>query len=74
VNNTSNHYNVNGCIETPDLFNELQYRSSSVHNRVGYRLLHEEATLIVPLMRGGEPMAFGVNEAFPLAMPATTTM
>jgi hypothetical protein len=48
-NNTSNHYNVNGCIETPDVFNELQYRSSSVHNRV-------------------EPMAFGVNEAFPLAM------
>ena len=30
--------------------------------------MHEKATLIVPLMRGGEPMAFGVNEAFPLAM------
>ncbi|OQE13263.1 hypothetical protein PENFLA_c051G10458 [Penicillium flavigenum] len=38
------------------------------HQADGYRLLHEEATLIVPLMRGGEPMAFGVNEAFPLAM------
>jgi len=34
----------------------------------GYRLLHEQQTLIVALMRGGEPMALGVNEAFLLAM------
>ncbi|EEP75454.1 conserved hypothetical protein [Uncinocarpus reesii 1704] len=34
----------------------------------GYRLLNESQTLIVALMRGGEPMAFGVNDAFPLAM------
>jgi hypothetical protein len=34
----------------------------------GYRLLHEKRTTIVALMRGGEPMAHGVNEAFPLAM------
>jgi uracil phosphoribosyltransferase len=34
----------------------------------GHRLLHEEQTLIVALMRGGEPMAFGVNDAFPSAM------
>lgn len=33
----------------------------------GYRLYKEERTLIVPLMRGGEAMAFGVNQAFPLA-------
>ncbi|KAI1252066.1 hypothetical protein MGN70_006638 [Eutypa lata] len=33
----------------------------------GYRLYKEEKTLIVPLMRGGEPMAFGVNQVFPLA-------
>lgn len=33
----------------------------------GYRLAREKETLIVPLMRGGEPMAFGVNDAFPLA-------
>ncbi|CAI6342424.1 unnamed protein product [Periconia digitata] len=33
----------------------------------GYRLLDESETLIVPLMRGGEPMAFGVSEAFPEA-------
>ncbi|KAL2697592.1 hypothetical protein AAEP93_011496 [Penicillium crustosum] len=32
----------------------------------GYRLVNEEETLIVPLMRGGEAMAFGVNQAFPL--------
>ncbi|OJD21179.1 hypothetical protein ACJ73_07481 [Blastomyces percursus] len=34
----------------------------------GYQLLHEGKTLIVALMRGGEPMAFGVNEVFPRAM------
>ena len=34
----------------------------------GYRLFHEQQTTIVALMRGGEPMAFGVNEAFPRAM------
>ncbi|KAF2801280.1 uracil phosphoribosyltransferase [Mytilinidion resinicola] len=33
----------------------------------GSRLYHETQTLIVPLMRGGEPMAFGVNDAFPKA-------
>lgn len=32
----------------------------------GYRLLNEKETLIVPLMRGGEAMAFGVYDAFPL--------
>lgn len=34
----------------------------------GYRLDKEDKTLIVPLMRGGEPMAFGVSDAFPKAM------
>lgn len=38
------------------------------HNVYGHRLLHEPRTLIVALMRGGEPMAFGVNDAFPNAM------
>jgi uracil phosphoribosyltransferase/phosphoserine phosphatase len=38
------------------------------HQTSGYRLLHEQQTLIVALMRGGEAMALGVNEAFPLAM------
>ncbi|KAJ5153658.1 uncharacterized protein N7500_009097 [Penicillium coprophilum] len=38
------------------------------HKTDSYRLLDEKKTLIVPLMRGGEPMAFGVNDAFPLAM------
>ncbi len=35
---------------------------------MGYRLFHEKQTTIAALMRGGEPMAFGVSEAFPLAM------
>lgn len=34
----------------------------------GYRLLHEQKTSIVALIRGGEPMALGVSDAFPLAM------
>ncbi|KAK2805525.1 hypothetical protein FQN50_006149 [Emmonsiellopsis sp. PD_5] len=38
------------------------------HLTAGFRLLHEQRTLIVALMRGGEPMAFGVNDVFPLAM------
>ncbi|KAG9232539.1 uracil phosphoribosyltransferase-domain-containing protein [Amylocarpus encephaloides] len=38
------------------------------HQTSGYRLCHEKTTSIVALMRGGEAMAFGVNEAFPSAM------
>lgn len=34
----------------------------------GHRLRNEQKTVIVPLMRGGEPMAFGVSEALPLAV------
>ena len=33
----------------------------------GYRFRHEKATLIIPLMRGGEPLAFGVSKAMPSA-------
>ncbi|TAQ88885.1 hypothetical protein B7494_g2812 [Chlorociboria aeruginascens] len=38
------------------------------HHTEGYRLSYEQQTSIVALMRGGEAMAFGVNEAFPRAM------
>lgn len=38
------------------------------HQTEGYRLLDEEQTVIVAMMRGGEPMALGVSEAFPAAM------
>ncbi|KAL2880979.1 hypothetical protein SGCOL_003632 [Colletotrichum sp. CLE4] len=34
----------------------------------GHRLVDESRTAIVTLMRGGEPMAFGVSEAFPSAI------
>lgn len=34
----------------------------------GHRLESEKRTTIVALMRGGEPMAEGINEVFPLAM------
>ncbi|OHF02739.1 uracil phosphoribosyltransferase [Colletotrichum orchidophilum] len=38
------------------------------HTTDGHRLVDESRTSIVALMRGGEPMAFGVSEAFPRAM------
>lgn len=37
------------------------------HHTNGYRLQHERETTIVALMRGGEPMALGLNEVFPEA-------
>ncbi|XWX00723.1 hypothetical protein V2A60_008744 [Cordyceps javanica] len=38
------------------------------HQTTGFRLAHEFQTAIIALMRGGEPMAFGINEVFPKAM------
>jgi uracil phosphoribosyltransferase len=38
------------------------------HTTTGHQLLHEKQTTIVALMRGGEPMALGVSDAFPRAM------
>ena len=38
------------------------------HQTSGYRLFKEQKTSIVALMRGGEAMALGVNDALPLAM------
>ncbi|KAI0440622.1 uracil phosphoribosyltransferase-domain-containing protein [Xylaria telfairii] len=38
------------------------------HLTSGFRLRNEQRTLIVALMRGGEPMAFGVSDAMPNAM------
>lgn len=32
----------------------------------GYRLRDEKKTVIVPLMRGGEPIAFGISDILPL--------
>ncbi|KAI8202589.1 Uracil phosphoribosyltransferase [Colletotrichum sp. SAR 10_86] len=38
------------------------------HTTAGHRLLGEKSTAIIALMRGGEPMALGVNEVFAKAM------
>ncbi|KAH6851360.1 uracil phosphoribosyltransferase-domain-containing protein [Chaetomium sp. MPI-CAGE-AT-0009] len=38
------------------------------HSTEGHRIRHENRTTIVALMRGGEPMAEGVNGALPSAM------
>lgn len=53
-----------------DLIGIEEYPTAHVqgHQTSGYRLLHEQQTSIVALMRGGEAMALGVNDAFPLAM------
>jgi uracil phosphoribosyltransferase len=37
-------------------------------NVAGHRFLYEKQTAIVALMRGGEPMALGVNDALPAAI------
>ncbi|KAK0710675.1 uracil phosphoribosyltransferase-domain-containing protein [Lasiosphaeris hirsuta] len=38
------------------------------YQTTGHRLRGEPQTLIIALMRGGEPLALGVNDAFPTAM------
>lgn len=37
------------------------------HNTTGFRIFHEQKTSIIALMRGGGPMALGVNEVLPEA-------
>jgi len=52
-----------------DLLGVEQYNILHVqgHTTDGYRYKDETDTLIVPLMRGGEPMAFGVSKALKTA-------
>ncbi|EAQ87080.1 hypothetical protein CHGG_08333 [Chaetomium globosum CBS 148.51] len=53
-----------------DIVGLEQYDIPHVQSRSteGYRVRHENRTTIVALMRGGEPMAVGVNDALPGAM------
>jgi uracil phosphoribosyltransferase/phosphoserine phosphatase len=46
---------------------EVQIQHVQGHTIAGHRLLHEEKTLIMALMRGGEAMALGISSVFPLA-------
>ncbi|KAL4761081.1 uracil phosphoribosyltransferase-domain-containing protein [Aspergillus foveolatus] len=46
---------------------ELTIRHPQGNVIAGYQLLDEERTLIVPLMRGGQPMASGIFNVFPKA-------
>jgi uracil phosphoribosyltransferase len=46
---------------------ELTIRHVQGNKTSGHRLLGEKRTLIAALMRGGEPMALGVNKVFPEA-------
>lgn len=52
---------VIGCESQPIYHVQGDYKD-------GYRLFHEDETLIVALMRGGDPMARGVWDVFPRAM------
>ena len=67
------HRNTGRYLATKYLTNLIgleEYQAEHVLGRPtsGFQLFHEEKTLIVAMMRGGEPMAFGVNDAFPRAM------
>ncbi|PIA93674.1 hypothetical protein CB0940_04674 [Cercospora beticola] len=53
----------------PDLIGLESFKMSHVQGgyTAGHRLHNENKTTIIALMRGGEPMAFGVHDAFPQA-------
>ncbi|KAI8944003.1 uracil phosphoribosyltransferase-domain-containing protein [Xylaria longipes] len=54
----------------PEFVGLEEYPISHVqgHLTSGFRLRNEQRTLIIAMMRGGEPMAFGVSDALPNAM------
>ncbi|KAK1961849.1 uracil phosphoribosyltransferase [Colletotrichum sublineola] len=67
------HHRVGWYLATEYLTGALgveEYPIAHVQGRItdGYRLLDEDSTVVVALMRGGEPMALGVSEVFPRAM------
>jgi len=67
------HRRVGWYLATEFVANLIGYEEYKIphvqgHYTSGYRLCDEQQTSIVALMRGGEPMALGVNDAFPLAM------
>ncbi|KAB5511700.1 uracil phosphoribosyltransferase-domain-containing protein [Coniochaeta sp. 2T2.1] len=47
---------------------EYPIRHVQGHPTTGHRLRNEANTTVVAILRGGEPMAFGVSASFPLAM------
>lgn len=47
---------------------EVEVKHVQGNATTGYRLAQEDRTVVVPLMRGGDPMGRGVWEVFPLAM------
>ncbi|CZT52256.1 related to 2-3-cyclic-nucleotide 3-phosphodiesterase [Rhynchosporium secalis] len=62
------HYLATGFLARVVGIEEFSIAHVQGYHTSGYRLLNEQKTSIVALMRGGEPMAFGVNDIFPLAM------
>lgn len=67
------HHNVGWYLATEFVAGKIGTEGYEIphvqgHGTRGYRLRHEKQTSIIALMRGREPMALGVNAAFPLAM------
>lgn len=54
----------------PDVVGTEEYEIPHVqgHQTLGHRVKNEKKTAIVALMRGGEPMAFGISDVLPLAI------
>ncbi|KAK3303901.1 uracil phosphoribosyltransferase-domain-containing protein [Chaetomium strumarium] len=54
----------------PDVLETEEYSIPHVqgHTTSGHRISNENKATIIALMRGGEPMALGVNDALPTAM------
>jgi uracil phosphoribosyltransferase len=66
------HHNVGWYLATENLpevlgLEELSITHVQGGSTQGHRVESENQILIIALMRGGEPMAFGVNEALPSA-------
>lgn len=67
------HRNVGRYLATEFLSDLLGVQETQIHHvqggsTSGYRLFDESSTTIIALMRGGEPMAFGVSDVFPLSV------
>ena len=67
------HHRVGHYLAIEHISNLTGFEATPVNHVLGHQtdgsqLFHEKLTTIVALMRGGEPMALGVNDAFSLAM------
>ncbi|KAL5623662.1 hypothetical protein FOBRF1_002912 [Fusarium oxysporum] len=67
------HANVGRYLATEYVFKLIGLEGFTIshvhgHQTTGHRLRNEAETSIIALMRGGEPVAFGISDVFPQAM------